>query len=136
MYLFQRLVQGLLVLLGVTTIVFALTFVAGDPASTLAPLDTTPAELAQFRHNMGLDQPIPVQYAGFLGRALHGDFGVSFRHRTSALPLVLERLPVTALHVVLEVVAPLRGGHPLPRYRRGEGRMRGGDENRLLESGH
>ena len=44
---------------------------------------------------MGLDQPIPVQYVEFLGRALHGDFGVSFRNRTAALPLVLSRLPVT-----------------------------------------
>jgi peptide/nickel transport system permease protein len=44
---------------------------------------------------MGLDRPIPVQYFEFLGRALHGDFGVSFRHRTAALPLVAERLPVT-----------------------------------------
>src|SRR5438445_10628943 len=78
MYLFQRLVQGLLVLLGVTTIVFALTFVAGDPASTLAPLDTTPAELAQFRHNMGLDRPVPVQYLDFLVHAVRGDFGMSY----------------------------------------------------------
>jgi peptide/nickel transport system permease protein len=62
---------------------------------------------------MGLDQPIPVQYAAFLGRAVHGDFGVSFRHRTSALPLVLERLPVTlrlmgaALLFAIVVALPL-----------------------------
>jgi len=95
MYLFQRLVQGLLVLLGVTTIVFALTFVAGDPASTLAPLDTTPAELAQFRHNMGLDRPVPVQYLDFLVHAVRGDFGISYSSHEPAMGIVLERLPAT-----------------------------------------
>ena len=95
MYLFQRLVQGLLVLLGVTTIVFALTFVAGDPASTLAPLDTTPAELAQFRHNMGLDRPVPVQYLDFLVHAVRGDFGMSYSSHEPAMGVVLERLPAT-----------------------------------------
>jgi peptide/nickel transport system permease protein len=58
-------------------------------------VNTPPAQVQVFRHNMGLDQPPPVQYVAFLGRALQGDFGVSFRHRTAALPLVLERLPVT-----------------------------------------
>ena len=95
MYLFQRLVQGLLVLLGVTTIVFALTFVAGDPASTLAPLDTTPAELEQFRHNMGLDRPVPVQYLDFLVHAVRGDFGMSYSSHEPAMGVVLERLPAT-----------------------------------------
>jgi peptide/nickel transport system permease protein len=95
MYLFQRLVQGVLVLLGVTTIVFALTFVAGDPASTLAPLDTTPAELEAFRHNMGLDRPVPVQYVDFLLRAVRGDFGMSYSHHEPAMGVVLERLPAT-----------------------------------------
>jgi peptide/nickel transport system permease protein len=95
MYLFQRLIQGVLVLLGVTTIVFALTFVAGDPASTLAPLDTTPAELEAFRHNMGLDRPVPVQYLDFLAHAVRGDFGMSYSSHEPAMGVVLERLPAT-----------------------------------------
>ncbi len=94
-YLLSRLLHGVFVLLGVSVVVFGLTWLTGDPASVLLPLNTPPDQVQVFRHNMGLDQPIPVQYAAFLGRALHGDFGVSFRHRTSALPLVLERLPVT-----------------------------------------
>ena len=94
-YVFQRLLQGLLVLLGVTTIVFALTFVAGDPASTLAPLDTTPAELEAFRHNMGLDRPVPVQYLDFLSHAVRADFGTSYSSHESAMRVVLERLPAT-----------------------------------------
>ncbi len=94
-YILSRLLHGLFVLLGVSVVVFGLTWLTGDPASVLLPLNTPPDQVQVFRHNMGLDEPIPVQYAAFLGRAVRGDFGVSFRHRTAALPLVLERLPVT-----------------------------------------
>lgn len=94
-YLLQRLAQGILVLLGVTTIVFALTFLSGDPAATLAPLDTTPAELEQFRHNMGLDRPVPIQYLDFLANAVRGDFGRSYSHHEPAMRVVLERMPAT-----------------------------------------
>jgi peptide/nickel transport system permease protein len=75
--------------------VFALTWLTGDPAAALLPVNTPPEQVEAFRHNMGLDRPILVQYVEFLGRALHGDFGVSFRNRTAALPLVLSRVPVT-----------------------------------------
>ena len=84
-----------MVLFGISVIVFGLTWLTGDPASVLLPVNTPPDQVQVFRHAMGLDQPPPVQYVAFLGRALHGDFGVSFRNRTPALPLVLERLPVT-----------------------------------------
>jgi peptide/nickel transport system permease protein len=96
-YVAQRLLHGVFVLFGVSTIVFALTWLTGDPARALLPLNTPPDQVEAFRHNMGLDQPIPIQYVEFLGRAIHGDFGVSFRNRTAALPLVLSRLPVTLM---------------------------------------
>jgi peptide/nickel transport system permease protein len=95
LYIAGRLLHGVVVLLGISVIVFGLTWLTGDPASVLLPVNTPPDQVQLFRHNMGLDRPPPVQYVQFLGRALHGDFGVSLRHRTSALPLVLERLPVT-----------------------------------------
>lgn len=95
MYLLQRLVQGLLVLFGVTTIVFALTFLSGDPAASLAPLNTTPEELELFRHRMGLDRPVPVQYVDFIAHAVQGDFGESYWRREPAMPLVLSYLPRT-----------------------------------------
>ena len=94
-YVLQRLLHGGLVLLGVTLIVFGLTFLAGDPAATLAPLNTTKEELELWRHRMGLDRPVPVQYADFLSRALRGDFGESLRHREPAMGLVLQRVPAT-----------------------------------------
>ncbi len=94
-YVLQRLVQGVLVMLGATTIVFALTFLSGDPVSALAPLDLAPEERAEFRQRMGLDRPIPVQYVDFLSRAVQGDFGDSYRQRRPAMEIVLERFPST-----------------------------------------
>src|SRR5262245_38531612 len=77
------------------------------------PINTPPEQVANFRRTMGLDPPVPVQYVAFLQRAVRGDFGNSFRHRTAALPLVLERLPVTlrlmgaALGFAILVALPL-----------------------------
>jgi peptide/nickel transport system permease protein len=112
-YIAQRLLHGAFVLFGVSTVVFALTWLTGDPAKALLPLNTPPDQVEAFRHNMGLDQPIPVQYVAFLGRAIQGDFGVSYRNRTAALPLALSRLPVTlklmgaALLFAIAVALPL-----------------------------
>jgi peptide/nickel transport system permease protein len=112
-YLLRRLLHGIVVLFGISTIVFGLTWLSGDPASVLLPIDTPPDQVDVFRHQLGLDQPPPVQYLAFLGRAIRGDFGVSFRNRTAALPLVLSRVPVTlklmgaALLFALLVAVPL-----------------------------
>ena len=95
LYIATRLVHGVVVLFGISTVVFALTWLTGDPASVLLPINTPPEQIASFRHQLGLDKPLPEQYVDFLGRALHGDFGNSLRNRTPALPLVLSRLPVT-----------------------------------------
>jgi peptide/nickel transport system permease protein len=112
-YIVKRLLHGLLVLVGISVVVFGLTWLTGDPASVLMPINTPPEQVANFRHQMGLDQPLPVQYAAFVQRAVRGDFGNSFRHRTPALPLVLERMPVTlrlmgaALTFAILVAVPL-----------------------------
>jgi peptide/nickel transport system permease protein len=112
-FLARRLLHGVVVLLGISIVVFALTWLTGDPASVLLPVNTPPDQAEAFRHRLGLDQPVPLQYVAFLGRALQGDFGVSFRNRTPALPLVVSRLPVTlelmaaALLFALLVALPL-----------------------------
>jgi len=113
MYLVQRLVQGVFVLLGVTTIVFALTFVAGDPVATLAPLEATPEERAAFAHNMGLDRPIPVQYLDFLAHAARGDLGMSYSSHEPAMGEVLDRLPATILLTAAAVLFALVVSVPL-----------------------
>src|SRR5579884_2711198 len=77
------------------TAVFFMVRITGDPVILFLPLDVQPKDIAHFRHLLGFDRPLWVQYAEFLGRAAHGDFGTSLRYRAPALRLVLQRLPAT-----------------------------------------
>jgi peptide/nickel transport system permease protein len=109
----QRLVHGLGVLLGVSILVFALTWLTGDPINVLVPRNTPPDEVARLRHDLGLDRPLPIQYLDFLQRAVRGDFGQSLRHRAPALPLVVERLPATLALLASALLVMLVLGLPL-----------------------
>lgn len=94
-YLLRRLVQAALTVFGVVTAVFLLVELSGDPAALLLPTEATVEDLDRLRTALGLDEPLFVRYFTFLGNAVQGDFGDSFRQRVPALPLVLERLPAT-----------------------------------------
>lgn len=96
-YLTRRLFQAVLVLLAVTLLSFGLVYLAGDPVRSLVPPDARAEDVENIRHGFGLDQPLYVQYLTFLQKAVHGDLGQSFKYRTSAMGLVLERLPQTLL---------------------------------------
>ena len=83
-------------LLGATLVTFAMLFITGDPAALLAGEDASRAQVERIRDEMGFDRPWPVQYVDYLGRALQGDFGVSYRQRQPVFGLIVERLPATA----------------------------------------
>jgi peptide/nickel transport system permease protein len=86
----------ILVLVGVTLVTFAMLFITGDPAALLAGEDASRADVERIRQEMGFDRPWPVQYVDYVGRAVRGDFGVSYRQRQPVFGLILERLPATA----------------------------------------
>jgi peptide/nickel transport system permease protein len=94
-YLARRLAQSLLVILGVSFVVFLILYLTGDPALLLLPPDATAEEIQKFREAMGFNDPFLVQYWRFLKGALRGNFGDSTRHGEPAMVLVLERLPAT-----------------------------------------
>ena len=94
-YIINRLLQSILVVLGLSVMVFVILHLTGDPAALMMPPDTTQEQLAAFRREMGFDQPLHVQYVRFLRDAACGDFGFSLRHKEPVLSLVLERLPAT-----------------------------------------
>ena len=94
-FLVRRLLQSLVVLFGVSFVVFAILHLTGDPALVLLPPDASAADVLRFREAMGFNDPFLVQYGRFLGGALRGDFGQSIRHGESAFGLVVERLPAT-----------------------------------------
>lgn len=94
-YILQRLLHSIFVLLGITLVVFVLLHLSGDPTYLLLPLEASAEDIAIFRHEMGFDKPLYIQYLKFMKGVVHGDFGQSLRHGESAFFLVLERLPNT-----------------------------------------
>lgn len=94
-YVTRRLAQALLVLLGVTFFTFIIAHATGDPVALLAPESVPEEERQRLRVYYGLDQPVLVQYARLLGRAVTGDLGYSYVQKIAVLDLVLERMPAT-----------------------------------------
>lgn len=112
-FLVRRLVYSVVVVVGVSVVVFAVTHMIGDPAKLMLPLNASQDEYLRLRKQLGLDDPILAQFMRFAGNALRGDFGESIWQRLPAMQLVLERLPATfllcftAMSVALAVAVPL-----------------------------
>jgi peptide/nickel transport system permease protein len=96
-YIVQRLAQSVMVLVAVSVLSFVLIFLSGDPVAALIPLNARQEDVDNIRRQYHLDQPIVLQYLLFVGKALGGDLGESFRYRSDALSVVLGRLPNTML---------------------------------------
>ena len=110
-YVLRRLVLAVPTLVGVTLVVFALIrLVPGDPARLVLGLQASEEEVQRLRVQLGLDQPLPVQYARFLARLLQGDLGRSVVTGEPVLREIGARLPATVqLAVTSTVVATLAG---------------------------
>ncbi len=127
----RRLLETVPVLVGASLLVFLLVHLSGDPALLMLAPDTPPAQVAEFRRALGLDRPLYVQYARFVGGLLRGDLGESLRFRRPALDLVMAALPATlelaaaslllivALGIPLGVLSAARRGTPLDAAVRG-----------------
>lgn len=94
-FLLRRLVQAAIVMIVVAFVAFLLFQYVGDPVAQLLGQDATPEQRQQLRADLGLDRPVPVQFARFVGHALEGEFGLSLRQGRKVSALILERLPAT-----------------------------------------
>jgi peptide/nickel transport system permease protein len=104
-YLVKRLGQSLLtVFLTVSTVFVLVRLAPGDPAKAYAGPFATTEQLAQVRRQFGLDRPVLEQYWVFLKGLVHGDLGTSFTFQSSALRVVLDRLPYTVTLAVAAIV--------------------------------
>ena len=90
-----RLFRALIALWLVSTVVFVVMRLSGDPVPLLLPPDAPPSEMERVRRDLGLDRALPVQYAVFLGNLLRGDFGRSIHFREPAARVVMGYLPAT-----------------------------------------
>jgi ABC-type dipeptide/oligopeptide/nickel transport system permease component len=112
-YLTRQLIQLVVVVFGISVLAFAILHVLGDPVLLLLPQNAGKEEFERYRHLLGLDRPLYVQYWKFVSRAVLGDFGKSWYADTSAFKLVIERMPPTiyltfaGLVVALLIALPL-----------------------------
>jgi peptide/nickel transport system permease protein len=106
-FLLKRGLQGVLVIWGVVTVVFLLRFITpGSPVNAVAPIDASEELRRQIAAELGLDQPLYVQYVDYLGGLLQGDMGYSYISGTEASTRVLAKVPATVeLAVAATVVA-------------------------------
>lgn len=105
----QRLVQSVLILFGVAAITFVLLYaLPADPARMLAGRSATAQTVENIRRELGLDQPLPVQFAQYVGGLVQGDLGRSYAQKTEVVTLIAARLPATltlmAAGIFLEVL--------------------------------
>lgn len=103
-YIARRLQFAVLVIFAVTFLSFVLVYLSGDPARSLAGVDTTEENLATIRNNYGLDRPLLEQYFLFVSNAVQGNLGRSYRYRMDALPLVLEKFGITAELAIVSLI--------------------------------
>ncbi|MGC5342062.1 ABC transporter permease [Streptomyces sp. DT24] len=114
-WLLRRLAQMVLVLLGVITLSFFITYaVPGDPARLIAGPNADAATVASIHTQLGLDASMPSQYVSYLGRLLHGDLGTSYAMQgTPVAEKIAAALPVTAMVAVGGIVWQLVIGVPV-----------------------
>ncbi len=94
-YLVRRLLQSVLVVIGVTMVSFFSLHLAGDPTLMYVSERATKEEIEATRAKLGFDRPIYEQYANYLSDLVRGDFGNSLGAKTSAMDLVMDRMPAT-----------------------------------------
>jgi peptide/nickel transport system permease protein len=114
MYILTRLLRAVSVIVALIAITFFLTRAVSDPVSVALPLNATTEQREHLTREIGLDKPLPAQFVDYVGRVLHGDFGDSVWLAQPALPLVVERLPLSLLlaasAILLAVVVGLTLG--------------------------
>ena len=104
-YILRRLLLTIPTLLLVSIIVFGLIrLIPGDPAEVMMGPDADPASVASLHHQMGLDEPLPVQFFAWAGRTLHGDLGVSIATGEPVVRLIVTRFQLTAAIVLMSVL--------------------------------
>ncbi len=110
-YILKRLALAVPALIGVSIVVFSMShLVPGDPVAIMLGERATSADMARLRSQLGLDRPLYIQYAEFVGRAVKGDLGTSIRSGRPVLQEIAEQFPATlALTLAAVVVAAVTG---------------------------
>lgn len=109
-FILRRIFQSLLVLIITGAIAFSMFTFVGDPVDNMLGQERTMEDVERLRAQLGLDQPIPVQYVKFLGEAVQGNFGVSYRQGREVSQIIMERAPATLELAALSALFAIVGG--------------------------
>lgn len=115
-FIIRRLFHSILVMLSVAFITFGLVRFVGDPIDSMVGQDTSVEERIQLSKDLGLEDPIAIQFGRFVGNAVQGDFGLSYSLRVPVSELVNERLPATLELSILSAILALVIGMPMGVY--------------------
>jgi len=115
-FIIRRLLQSVLVMLAVAFVAFALFTYVGDPIAIMLGQEFTEQDRARISAELGLDQPFFIQFARFIGNAIQGDFGLSYRLARPVDQLILERLPATLELSFVAALFALVVGVPMGVY--------------------
>jgi peptide/nickel transport system permease protein len=115
-YFLRRLVQSAIVLLAVAMLAFLMFRYIGDPVAQMVGQETTLAERAALRQQLGLNDPVPVQFARFVMQVLQGNFGISYQMGQPVGSLLAERLPATLELSIMAFLFAAFAGIPMGIY--------------------
>ena len=115
-FIVRRLLQAIIVMGVVAFVSFSLFQFVGDPVLAMLGQDATAEQRDELRRDLGLDQPIPVQFATFVKNAVRGDFGLSYRQGRKVSTLIQERLPATLELSMVAAGLALLVGIPMGVY--------------------
>lgn len=109
-FLIQRVLQAIFVMFVVALISFSLFHYVGDPVLNMLGQEATEADRAALRAQLGLDQPVVVQFWQFIVNAAQFEFGISYRSARPVTDLIMERLPATLeLAIISAIFAVVMG---------------------------
>jgi peptide/nickel transport system permease protein len=115
-YVIQRAFQALAVMIVVSLVSFMLFNFVGDPVDNMVGQEATYEERVAMRDNLGLNDPFLVQFARFVGNAVKGEFGISYRIQRPVADLIAERMPATLELVIASAFLSVLLGIPMGIY--------------------
>jgi peptide/nickel transport system permease protein len=115
-FVLRRLIQSVFVMLAVAFVSFSMFQFVGDPISSIVGQDASMEDRARLRQELGLDDPIAVQFVRFAGKAARGDFGLSYQYARPVSQIIAERLPATLELSFVAALFALAAGLPMGVY--------------------
>jgi peptide/nickel transport system permease protein len=115
-FVIRRMIQAALVLLAVALISFLLFRYVGDPVNQMVGVDTSIEDRARLRQELGLNDPVIVQFLRFVGNALRFNFGISYQFKQPVIDLIGERFPATMELSIVSALLALLVGIPMGVY--------------------